>query len=397
MKVFVFSAIFISFIDLFTQLPIMSPFAQSLGAGPLLMGIIVGMYSLSNMVGNVIGGGWVDRFGAKRVLTVSLAVTAVLIAAYAFVQSPWQLVVVRFLHGMSAGFIVPSAFTLVARRAKKGRQGRTMALSGASVGIAAIIGPAFSGIVKSRYGPEPVFLTVATLMLLVAVIAVVILRKQADAPAEADSAGEAEAAGARVSDYVALLRHKELLTSYIGSFTLMFSQGVLAYMLPLKIEGLGFNSSLSGTLLSTFGIVAIAFFVLPTNRMFDRVDNRRTMLIGIMIMGASLGLLALFNERSALYVIMCIYGTGFALLFPSINAILVRNVTDLNRGKAFGLFYAFFSLGVVAGSLVVGAVGGGPNVGFGVGAVVIYLLVLSIVFFLRRTSASEPIGSSPEA
>ncbi|WP_460291968.1 tRNA-dihydrouridine synthase, partial [Bacillus cereus] len=39
------------------------------------------------------------------------------------------------------------------------------------------------------------------------------------------------------------------------------------------------------------------------------------------------------------------------------NALLVENTTDDKRGKAFGLFYAFFSLGVVAGSFTVGAIG----------------------------------------
>ncbi len=58
---------------------------------------------------------------------------------------------------------------------------------------------------------------------------------------------------------------------------------------------------------------------------------------------------------------MMIYGIGFAILFPSINALLVENTTDDNRGKAFGLFYAFFSLGVVAGSFTVGAIGASPQ------------------------------------
>ncbi len=48
---------------------------------------------------------------------------------------------------------------------------------------------------------------------------------------------------------------------------------------------------------------------------------------------------------------------GSLSFFPSINALLVENTTDDKRGKAFGLFYAFFSLGVVAGSFTVGAIG----------------------------------------
>src|SRR5690625_1234965 len=56
-----------------------------------------------------------------------------------------------------------------------------------------------------------------------------------------------------------------LRKSYAGVFLLTFAMGTLAYLLPLKIESLGFNSSLSGILLSTFAIVATFIFTLQTN------------------------------------------------------------------------------------------------------------------------------------
>ncbi len=55
-----------AFLDTFSQLPIMSTFAQSLGGTPLIIGLVVGMYSFANMIGNIIAGAAVDKFGAKK-------------------------------------------------------------------------------------------------------------------------------------------------------------------------------------------------------------------------------------------------------------------------------------------------------------------------------------------
>ena len=66
---------------------------------------------------------------------------------------------------------------------------------------------------------------------------------------------------------------------------------------------------------------------------------------------------------------------------PSINALLVENTTDDNRGKAFGLFYAFFSLGVVAGSFTVGAIGASPSISFIIGTA--FLLTFAGMIYVR--------------
>ncbi|UTW69317.1 hypothetical protein KHA80_20975 [Anaerobacillus sp. HL2] len=47
-------------------MPIIAPFAQNLGATNLLIGLIIGMYSLTNMGGNIIAGLWIDKFGRKK-------------------------------------------------------------------------------------------------------------------------------------------------------------------------------------------------------------------------------------------------------------------------------------------------------------------------------------------
>jgi DHA1 family multidrug resistance protein-like MFS transporter len=147
----------VAFIDLFSQLPIIVTFAVSLGASPLLVGIIIGIYYFSNMLGNVMSGIWIDRIGSKKILYPGMIIAGIIVFFYSLVQGPFQLLAFRFIHGFVAGFIVPAAFALLGRLADQNSKGKTMAVSGAAIGIAAIIGPAFGSIVTSRFGEEWLF------------------------------------------------------------------------------------------------------------------------------------------------------------------------------------------------------------------------------------------------
>jgi len=166
----------------------------------------------------------------------------------------------------------------------------------------------------------------------------------------------------------------------------MFSQGVIAYLLPLKVHSLGFDSRLSGTLMSTFGIIAVLVFLLPTNRIFDKVNPLKTLSFGIGLMGISQLLISQTNSSSLLYIAMACYGIGFGFLFPSVNSLLIDSTTAEVRGKAYGYFYAFFSLGVVIGSSLLGWLSLGTVSGFAFTGFVLLLFAGAILIPHKRPS-----------
>lgn len=136
----------------------------------------------------------------------------------------------------------------------------------------------------------------------------------------------------------------------MAAFLLMMSQGALAYLLPIRIELLGYESRLSGTLMSMFGIVAVLLFVLPTRYVFDKWSAKWLMVLGIAFIGVSQFFISITTSQALLYAILALYGVGFALLFPAMNRMLIEGTTEQTRGRAYGYFYAFFSLGTVVGS-----------------------------------------------
>lgn len=345
----IYLLIVVAFIDTFTQLPIISPFAEGIGASALMIGVIIGMYSFTNIAGNMVAGIYIDKRGAKGMLTVGLLLTGIILIFYSFVTTPIQLLLVRVFHGFTGGLLVPTAFTYLANHNAQVKQGKTMALSGAGVGIASVIGPAYGGIVGSNYGPQTVFISISILMIVTAVIAYFFLPEKTVKSTRSLNTDDTAKIGIAV-----LFKRAGLLISYGGAFALMLGQGILAYALPLRIEGLGFNSSLSGILLSSFAITATLIFILPTNRIFDRFSQTSMMMIGLIILSISLFMLEFAGNIGFLFGIMVFYGIGFALIFPSINALVAMNTGLSERGRAYGLFYSFFSLGVVGGSIFTG-------------------------------------------
>ncbi|MDQ0216454.1 MFS family permease [Oikeobacillus pervagus] len=376
MRIFIYIIIFFSFFDLFSQLPIMSPLAKSLGATPFLIGLTVGMYSFSNTIGNVLSGFLTDKKGSYRLLVSGLLFTGMALSFYQLAMDAWTLLIIRFIHGLTAGLIVPAAFTYLANMTGKDKKGKTSAISGAFVGLAAIIGPAFSGILASQTNESTVLTITAIPIFLLGILAFFFLRSTVISTSKADE-------GKRLP-VRALFQNTSIMKSFFGAFFLMFSQGVLAYMLPLKVMDLGRDTQTSGTLLSTFGIVAVLVFLLPINQLFDRVKPIKTLTFGMSVMGVSLIFISFSTNVLLLYFIMGLYGIGFAFLFPSLNSLLIESTEQENRGKAYGYFYAFFSIGVVIGSSFTGLLRLTANGGFLYTGVLLAIVSFVMLFFKKQ-------------
>ncbi|MGN7388259.1 MFS transporter [Sporosarcina sp. SAFN-015] len=380
MRAFVYIIVFFSFFDLFSQLPIMSPFALSLGASSFMTGLAVGMYSFSNTIGNVISGFMTDRKGPFIILLIGLFASGVSLLFYSFATGPMSLLGIRFVHGFMEGLIVPAAFTFLANRAEESKRGRSVAISGAFVGMAAIVGPAYSGIVASKTGTPFIMTVNGVIMFILAIAAFFLLRSVSFSKKKRTK----DAKHFRVRY---LFKHPGMVRAFAGAFFLMFSQGVLALVLPLKVEALGFDTKSTGMLLSTFGIVAILIFLLPINRIFDKARPMITLAFGISIMGLSMLFLSQVTELQFLYLAMALYGVGFAFLFPSINSLLIDSSSPEFRGKAYGYFYAFFSIGVVAGSSLIGYLDLTFKGGFMLTGIILLIAAVYTVLGMKKSLA----------
>lgn len=371
--------IVVAFLDTFIQLPIITPYSLELGASYTLAGAIVAVYSLTNMVGNVLGGHWIDKFGRKKMLFIGMAFVFIILLFYPLAQNGWQLFLARFFHGLAGGVLIPAAFAYIGDKSVQGSRGKTMAFTGAGIGIAAIVGPAVGGVMAARASIESVFLLVSGLFFVTAVIVLVFVK---------ESFVTTEKGKFNFREFTPLIKHPLIILSSLSAFALMVSNGTLAFALPLNVEAMARTTETTGMLLSTFGIVALIVFLTPVNRIYDAFSAIKLVAMGLSLIGIGMIILSFMTTFSSNFVAMIIYGLGFALIFPSMNKIIADASTEVDRGKAYGLFYAFFSLGVVAGSSASGWFADYLGLPFLVCAIVMFASVVVILFLDKRVHQS---------
>ncbi len=376
MHKFLYIIIVICFLDLFIQLPIITPFAISLGASEYMAGIIVAVYSLFNMVGNVFGGYFSDKIGRKNMLLLGMVLQVVIILTYTIVPSVSLLLAIRVVHGFSSGILTPAAFSLIADISRKATIGRSMALTGVSIGTAAVIGPAMGGIISSQAGYQTVYIVLAGIFIF-GILLVLLTVKESTTEESRDLHYS--------TNYWQIIKRPSLIVAYVSAFTLMVSNGSLAFGLPLKTNALGLSDQSTGVMLSVFGVTAIMIFASPLNQIYSRYSPVALVSTGITIVGFSMILLHIVPSTSLVYMTMVFYGAGFSLIFPSMNKIIGQNTEMHERGKANGIFYSYFSVGSVAGSFLSGIFATYFETPFLLIGITIILL-LGIIFIAHKKS-----------
>src|SRR5687767_802664 len=129
-----------------------------------MVGLIVGVYSLTNLIGNLAAGVVLDRWGRKGPVLAGMVATAAVVAGYALVRTPEQLLGVRAAHGLATAVLTPGAFALIGDTAAVDRRARVMGVSGAIIAVAATIGPPLASAVADRAGVAALFLGTAAFM-----------------------------------------------------------------------------------------------------------------------------------------------------------------------------------------------------------------------------------------
>lgn len=346
-----------SFFDNFSQFPVVAPYARGLGADPGTVGLVVAIYSATNLVGNVAAGYFLDRYGRKRLLVAGLVAASAAVTLYAAASSPALLLGVRAVHGLAAAILAPAAFTLLGDLFPKEKRGRAMGANGALIALAAMIAPAVSGVVRDRWGFDAVFGGVAGLLLLTALLAQLLVRETHRPEAGPAVPGSALAA---------LARRRSLVLAFAGAAVLTFGLGTIVTYLPLRLEDLGYRGAQTGAAFSAFALVALVVMASPASRSGGSRGRYGPLGAGLGLAAVGLLLVGAMPAFEGILAAMGVYGLGFGLIFPAANAQVADSTLPNERGTAFGLFYAFYSLGVILGAVASGLlVAAAESTGFG--------------------------------
>ncbi|WP_419236574.1 multidrug efflux MFS transporter MdtG [Serratia fonticola] len=106
-----------------------------------------------------------DRIGPERILMFMLVISVLLLIPMAFVQTPWQLGVLRFLLGAADGALLPAVQTLLIYNCTNQVAGRIFSYNQSFRDIGNVSGPLLGAAISASYGFRAVFCMTALVVL----------------------------------------------------------------------------------------------------------------------------------------------------------------------------------------------------------------------------------------
>jgi len=141
-------------------LPVISVYALELeGATPLLVGIVVGGYALTQALFQVPFGSMSDKIGRKPTLLFGLLIFLVGSIICAYSTDIYMLMLGRFLQG--AGAIGSVITAMISDLVSEEIRGKAMAIMGASIALSFALAMGLGPVLGAKYGVEFLFILTA--------------------------------------------------------------------------------------------------------------------------------------------------------------------------------------------------------------------------------------------
>jgi MFS family permease len=323
--------------------PVRVLYAQSQGASLAIIGAMASAYLVSNFMFQYPSGWLADRWGRKQVMVLGLFIQAVLSLLYLLIPDPILFVVLRFVEGMAAAAILPSARAMIIDIVPPEKQGEAFGIFSAFFNAGFLIGPGLGGLLATT-GYASAFIGAA----LFRVVAIVLVIFMIPALRKETSLARSERISLKIS-YRALFTIP-LLGAYILAFGDYLYLGFDLTLLPLWMhDHLGASVAIIGIAYMAWAIPNIIFSAFG-GRLADRA--RRSLIIAIFGL-AQVPIYLFLGLATMAYVVVvlfAIHGCLYAFIQPAVDAHVANSSHSNMRARVQGMYSTFGLIGAFFGA-----------------------------------------------
>lgn len=367
-------------LGLFMVLPVLVVLGSDYqGASPVLLGLALGIYGLTQALLQIPLGLLSDYIGRKPVIIAGLVVFAVGSVVAALAQSVEWLICGRALQG--GGAIAAALMALLTDLTSEQNRTRAMASVGASIGVAFALSLVLGPLISASWGLSGIFWFTAALALIGIAVAVFIVPQQ---PASH---------GGQVSDHPwarlgQVLSHPQLVRLDLGVFFLHLLLTALFVVLPGQlVQALDLPVSRHWQIylpVMVLSFIAMVPFIIAAEK---RGKTKPVFLFAVACLVVSLLCLSLgTGSLPVMMLLLLVFFWGFNLLEATLPSLMSKLAPPATKGAASGVYSTCQFLGAFSG----GILGGWLYQGSSAQVVFLAAAVIALIWLLVSASMSVP-------
>ena len=318
-------------------LPEMNGFISGLG-GSEVKGSIIFLFSVAAGISRPFAGKLADLIGRKRSVYIGLAIAIAASLSYAWVGALTIFFVLRFAHGLSAGFAPTGATALLTDILPPGRKGAAMGLWGTFISLGIGVGQALGSYIFAHSNFDALFMTAAAF----GILALLLMSPIKETLPQQQTFKWKQL----------LIKWEDVLEPSVKPAALIMlltaiSSGVIFVLTPdysayLGIANKGYFFGIY--VLSTIGIRLVF------SSLSDRIGRRETMLIGCSLLVISMTLLGFSDDIWSYSFAATIFGLATGISSPTLFAWTADLSLAHRRGTGSGTLFIALEIGILIGS-----------------------------------------------
>lgn len=307
-------------------------------------GLIISLFTLSALISRPFSGKLADTIGRKPVMLVGAFFCIVVSLFYPILTTVAGFLLLRFLHGFSAGFTPTGSSAYLADIIPAEKRGEALGILGLSGSIGMALGPAIGGNLEMYFSIDVLFYCAS----LSGLFAFALLFSMPETLPEPKKF--------KLNQFK--LKSDEIVERQVWpAATIMLLTvlpfGVILTLIPEKSETLGLANK--GLFFTVF-TVASMFVRIIAGKLSDKYGRVAVLRISSAMLVGALATVALSSNSTVFLLGGVFYGLANGLNSPTVFAWTIDLANDKNKGKGIATSFIALEAGIGIGAITAGAI-----------------------------------------
>lgn len=336
-------------LGLFMLIPVFTVCAYHLsGANPLLVGLALGSYGLSQGLLQIPFGMLSDRFGRKPILTLGLILFGIGSLIGALTTSIQGMIFARIIQGMGA--IGSVLIALLADLTPDAQRTRAMAVIGATIGLSFSLAMVISPAIINGFGLAGIFYLTAALAFMGLLLLHLVIPTPKKEPFHLDSEASPKL-------FKTVLSNRDLQRLNIGIFFQHLILTSTFFSIPILLQQEIQQGRLTQQWHFYLPLMVMSFLaMIPFITIAEKRQKIKPIFVGSVIITclSQLGLYLAYHNWWAICGFIFVYFMGFNILEASLPSMISRQASAESKGTAMGIYSSSQFLGIFTGGAIAG-------------------------------------------